>query len=129
MSETNESAPQKDEEAQHPVPDVWRGVLREVVRRLVAADFALRTPVVGVAPVSSETANQMQRYVADYGAALVDLPEEPWDTSVSQWYGSHWDVLVDLWTSDEGRSDLVLFCNVRQCDAGYIITLESIHVP
>jgi hypothetical protein len=83
----------------------------------------------GVAPVPSATADQMRRYVADYGATLVELPEESWETSVSQWYGSHWDVLVDLWTKEEGRSDLVLFCNVRESAAGYLITLESIHVP
>ena len=129
MSEPNESSPEKDEDAQHPVPVVWRDALRIVVQRFVAGDFGLTTRVDGVAPVSSAAAEQMRRYVADYGATLVQLPDEAWKTSVSQWQGQYWDVLVDLWTKQEGRSDLVLFCNVRENDAGYLITLESIHVP
>jgi hypothetical protein len=54
------------------------------------------------------TAEQIRRYLADYGCTLVELPEDTWQTSVSQWMETHWEVLVDLWTAEEGRSDLVL---------------------
>jgi hypothetical protein len=129
MSDINRPAPEKDERSQHPVAGAWRAPLREVVQRLVAGDYGLTSPVDGVAPVSSATAEQMRRYVADYAATLVELPDDCWDTSVAQWYGTHWELLVDLWTTEEGRSDLVLSCNVRESGAGYLITLESIHVP
>jgi hypothetical protein len=36
---------------------------------------------------------------------------------------------VDLWTAEEGRSDLVLFCNVRENGSGFLTAIESIHVP
>src|SRR5687767_2855943 len=110
MPEGSLPSPEKDEHAQQPVPGVWRAPLREVVRRIAAADYGLMTPVEGVAPVSPRTADQMREYVSDYGATLVELPEDSWVSSVAQWYGAHWDVLVDLWTAEEGRSDLVLFC-------------------
>jgi hypothetical protein len=129
MNESRQSTPEKDEQQQHSVPVVWRGTLRDIVGRLAAGDYGLTKSVDGVAPVSAATAEQMRQYVADYGTTLVELPEDSWTTSVAQWYGSHWDVLVDLWTAEEGRSDLVLFCNVRENGAGYLVALESIHVP
>ena len=129
MSEPDQPACTKDEHAQQPVPGVWRALLRDIVHRLVTGDYGLTHPLKGVAPVSPETAEQMREYVVDYGATLIELPDEAWVTSVAQWYGTHWGVLVDLWTAEEGRSDLVLFCNVREAGTGYLISLESIHVP
>ena len=129
MSETSPPALEKDEHAQQPVPGVWRAVLRDVVRRLAAGDYGLTPPLDGVAPVSPETAKQMREYVVEYGATLVELPEDSWATSVAQWYGTQWNVIVDLWTAEEGRSDLVLFCSVREAGTGYVISLDSIHVP
>jgi hypothetical protein len=129
MNESKEPTLPKDELGQHAVPVVWRGVLRDVVGRLVAGDYSLTKPVDSVAPVSPAIAEQMREYVADYGATLVELPDDWWASSVAQWYGDHWEVLVDLWTAEEGRSDLVLFCSVRENASGYLTALESIHVP
>jgi hypothetical protein len=120
---------QKDEQAQHPIAGAWRATLRDVVRRFGSGDYGLSTGVPGVAPVAAATAEQIRKYVADYRATLVELPDDTWRTSVAQWYGTHWELLVDLWTAEEGRSDLVLFCTVREADDGHLITLESVHVP
>ena len=67
--------------------------------------------------------------MATYGAALVDLPEESWDTSVAQWMETYWEVLVDLWTVQEGRSDLVLHARVFEVGYDFEIKIDSIFVP
>jgi hypothetical protein len=120
---------EKDEQAHRPIAGAWRGALREVVRRFASGDYGLSTGVAGVSPVASATAEQIRKYVGDYRATLVELPDNSWGTSVAQWYGTHWELLVDLWTAEEGRSDLVLFCTVREAADGYVITLDSVHVP
>jgi hypothetical protein len=60
---------------------------------------------------------------------LVDLPEATWQTSVAMWYGSFWDVLVDLWTAEEGRSDLVLHGRVTESDSGVRFSIHMVYVP
>ena len=125
----NDPRPVKDEEGQHPVPGAWRGTLREIVRAFVAGDFGLTKGVARVEAVEPEKADDIRASVAAYGATLVDLPEGTWNTSVAQWYGTHWQVLVDLWTAEEGRSDLVLDCHVQELDNDFCITLHFVYVP
>jgi hypothetical protein len=118
----------KDEEA-HPVASAWRPTFRKIVRALVRGDYGLKQSIPSVAKVSARTAQQMKRYVADYGETLCDLPEKTWTTSVAQWTGSHWDVLVDLWTAESGRSDMVLHAFVSESKSGYQIKIHLVYVP
>jgi hypothetical protein len=104
-------------------------MLRAVVRSLVDGDYSLRKGVAGVEPVSLATAEHMRAYLVDYGATLVELPGETWKTSVAQWMGTRWDILVDLWTAEEGRSDLVLEGWVEETDAGPRLTIHMVYVP
>lgn len=119
----------KDGDAQHPIAGAWRPMLCEVVRSFVEGDYGLAKGVAGVEPVSAETAEQISDYVADYGATLVELPEDTWQTSVAQWMGTHWDILVDLWTAEEGRSDLVLQGKVAETNVGPRFTVYMVYVP
>jgi hypothetical protein len=119
----------KDENDAHPIAGSWRPMLRDVVRRLVAGDYRLEEGVSGVEPVSSKTAEHIRSAIADYGATLVDLPPDSWQTSVAQWYGTHWDILLDLWTAEEGRSDLVLFGKMVETQAGPRFTIHMAYVP
>ena len=119
----------KDENAEHPVASAWRPTLCEIVKAFVRGDYALKQRVPSVAPVSAETARQIERYVADYGETLCELPEETWSTSVAQWTGSHWDVLVDLWTVESGRSDMVLDARVSETPDGFSIEIHLVYVP
>lgn len=106
-------APVKDYENELPVAEVWRPMIERVVQRFAKGDYALGEGVPEVAPVSAETATQIREYVEDYGATLVALDPETWDSSVSRWMGDKWEVLVDLWTEEEGPSDMVLHLYVR----------------
>src|SRR5687768_4564097 len=100
--------PVKDEDAAHPVATVWRSTFREIVRAFAAGDYQLKRSIDSVAPVPSKKAQRIQTQIENYGEALAELPDETWQSSVSQWMETHWEVLVDLWTVD-GESDLVLF--------------------
>jgi hypothetical protein len=119
----------RDENAAHPVASAWRPTLCEIVKAFVRHDYALNQCIPSVAPVSAETAREIERYVADYGETLCELPDETWATSVAQWTGSHWDVLVDLWTVESGRSDMVLDARVFETNDGLSVEIHFVCVP
>lgn len=121
--------PLKDPQNAHPIPESWRPVLGRIVEGLVQGAYELSTPLAFVAPVSRSTAEQIREYVADYGETLIELPDEAWDTSVSQWMETHWDVLVDLWTAESGKSDMVLAVRVFDVGREYRFEIDSVHVP
>ena len=59
----------------------------------------------------------------------MELPEETWDSSVCIWMGVRWDALIDLWTSSEGRSDLVLSLRVSEDGSGFKFDVYMVYVP
>jgi hypothetical protein len=128
MQPTNQQ-PVKDKDGAHPIADAWRSQLREIVKAFAEGDYDLSRGIPSVAPVSKATTNQIRAYIADFGEALADLHDETWHSSVSQWMGTHWDVLVDLWTVESGRSDLVLSLRVFEADKGFRFEIDSLHVP
>jgi hypothetical protein len=119
----------KDEEAEHPIAAAWRAALKDVVKAFVRGDYQLSVAVPNVDPIPQADADQIKAYIADYGETLIELPDETWQTSVAQWQGRHWDILVDLWTQESGCSDMVLAARVFERDAGYRIVVDSVHVP
>lgn len=119
----------KDEETERPIPSAWRLVIREIVGAFVRHDYHLGAGIPGVAQISAETATQIQNYIQDYGATLIDLPDETWNSSVCIWMGTRWDALIDLWTVSEGRSDLVLSLHVTEADGGFLFRLHMVYVP
>lgn len=119
----------KDAENQRPLPAVWRPVFQAVVTALVSGDYRLSTPIPGLRPLSAETAEAIRDYIQEYGETLIALPEATWDSSICLWMGDYWDVLVDLWTLGEGRSDLVLQARVRESGSGYVYEVEGVYVP
>jgi hypothetical protein len=43
--------------------------------------------------------------------------------------GDHWDALIDLWTEEEGSSDLVLQVHVSEVDSEFLVTVNMVYVP
>ncbi len=125
----NEVPVVKDEESEHPIPIAWRPIFVDIISAFVKKNYQLATGLDGVSSVSEETANHIKEYIEDYGEELIKLPEETWDSSVCIWMGTHWDVLVDLWTAEEGRSDLVLGARVAESNNGYIVNVDMVYVP
>jgi hypothetical protein len=114
---------------QRPVPTAWRRTLQEVVRAFASGDYELTSGIASVEPVGAKLAGRMRGYVKQYPATLVDLPDETWKSSVSQWTGSQWEVFVDLWTAEAGRSDLVLSARVFEAGDGFRIRVDGLYVP
>ena len=129
LGEDMEVVPSKDQSSEHPVPTSWRPVFFQIVRALSIGDCAAVSEVPGVASLSPETLAQITDYLRDYGEVLTDLPERAWDTSVAQWMDSHWEVLVDLWTEGEGRSDLVLSARVSEASSDFVFEVHMVYVP
>jgi hypothetical protein len=121
--------PTKDPDDQQSIPEAWRDTLREVVKAFVAGDYDLSRGVAGVDPIPASMAAQIREFILDYGATLVELPEAAWATSITQWNGPHWEFFVDLWTAEEGRSDLVLSGTVVETAGAYRFTLHLVYVP
>lgn len=121
--------PIRDENAAHPVATVWRPTLKRVVEAFVAGDFQLRRGIESVIPPAPDVAEGIAVRVADYGETLIDLPEETWKSSIAQWMDPHWDLVIDLWTKEAGRSDLVLTAQVEEIDGEYRFEIDSVYVP
>ena len=121
--------PVKDEEKERPIPVEWRSVFRDIINSFVLHDYALKSRPEGVLPVSAETARQIAEYISDYGEELVELHEDAWKGSTCIWMGEKWEVLIDLWTKSEGRSDLVLSAKVSESEFGYVVDVYMVYVP
>lgn len=119
----------KDEKDQQPIPTAWRATLLEIVEAFKDGDYILSRGVKGVRPVSQKRAKAMADNVSDYGARLVSLPEKAWQSSVSMWMLDYWEVLVDLFTVEEGASDLVLHVRVFEVGSGYEYEIVNVYVP
>jgi hypothetical protein len=122
--------PVKDTESEGSVPEVWRSTLRAIVDSLVRRDAVLADGLPAVDAVSVAETQIFLQAVADYGdVTLIPLPDEAWDTSVTRWCGDRWSCLVDLWTEDEGRSDLVLDVDVFEYGSEYRFRVHLVYVP
>lgn len=120
---------ERDLNSQKQVPSAWRGTLSAIVDAIKESDFQLARGIVGVPALAERTARSIKGNIEDYGAQLVSLPEQTWNTSACQWMGTYWDLVVDLFTEEEGASDLVLSVRVRESSAGYSYDVLSVHVP
>src|SRR4029453_9273705 len=104
-----------------------RPVFCEIVHALVRGDYALSSCSRRVRLRKPEIAAQMRAYIADYGATLVDLPEATWKTSVALWMGPFWEIFVDLWTAEEGCSDMVLSVHVSEDASGFQFEVQLVY--
>lgn len=95
----------------------------------VEGDYHLKAGLLGVKGISTDLAARISESVQNYGATLVELPDETWDSSVCIWNGTHWDALVDLWTKEEGPSDLVLHARVIDLSPGFEFRIHLVYVP
>ena len=129
MTPESSAPPLKDASREQPVPTAWRPTIEQLVQRLVAGDYALAEDVEGVEQPSSTTSEQIRAYLKDYGATLVPLEPATWESSVVRWMDPHWKVLIDLWTAEEGCSDLVLHLTATERGAQVRFETYMVYVP
>jgi len=125
----NEILVEKNKEEELPIPHIWRPIFKNIVKAFVNKDYNLSLGVNNVNLVSDKTAEQIQEYIEDYGEELIDLPDETWDTSIYIYYGEYWNVIIDLFTKNEGLSDLVLNAEVKEKDNNYVVDINLVYVP
>jgi hypothetical protein len=111
--------PLLDGSREGPIPVAWRSPLQAIVDALVRREATLATGLSFVEPVPPDISHRCLEVLDAYGTVtLVPLPEESWESSIARWLGDRWRCLVDLWTKEEGRSDLVLDVDVFENAAG-----------
>lgn len=126
---TNTIAVLKDEDNQQSVPSAWRDTLIAIVEAFKDGDYELQRGLIRVRPITPKDAARIAQNITSYPATLVSLPEASWKTSVCQWMRSYWTVLVDLYTIEDGESDLVLFVRVYEDGVDFFFDVQSVHVP
>ena len=119
----------KDLTAQQPIPTVWRETLRRTADAIAAAQFDPGSLPQAVVPLTPADVERFQEATRAYGATLIALPAETWKTSVCIWTGAHWDALIDLWTLEEGSSDLVMAVRITESGPAFSFCVKLVYVP
>jgi hypothetical protein len=119
----------KDEENELPIPQVWRDVFCQIVKSLSNKDYLVNSTISNVPSLSISDSKHIEDNIESYGEELTELPPETWDSSIYLWMGTHWDVIIDLWTLGEGQSDLVLSAKVYETNNQYTFKIEMVYVP
>ncbi|MBO6730091.1 MAG: hypothetical protein JJ884_09270 [Maricaulis sp.] len=118
----------RDFDRELPVPTIWRAALADLANSLALSAPEIKAVTMRLKPVLPDDMRRISTNIQDYGCSLVPLPEASWETSVCRWLGGHWEVLVDLFTDAEGRSDLVMHVTVAEQD-GFLVSLHDVYVP
>lgn len=124
--------------SESPIPLSLRPALSEVVDRLVAGDYeGLKHD-----RIDPYADRDLGLWIREYGrapgsdepgrATLVPLPEEAWDWAEVVFEDSGpprvWGVVLDLWTLEEGHSDLSMEAEVTATSGGLRVVVSDIHV-
>lgn len=100
-----------------------------VVAQLVAGDYEGLEQRTGGVRLSAE---QMRDAVSQYGRRLRMPPDDVFKNlsivDIRAPGPKAWSVVCDLWTEEEGRSDLSLELTLIEGDRGIRVELDDIHV-
>ncbi len=118
----------KDEENNRPVPTVWRDTLILIVEAIKSNNYEMLSTTTTVRSALKKDIDIINENIEDYGCQLVSLPESTWETSVCQWMIDYWDVLIDLYTKEEGASDMSLSIRVIEKGKEFEFEIMSLHV-
>jgi len=103
--------------------------IQDLLDRLIRGDYAAAEALTGGNRLS---AAEIEGAIAEYGRRLVAPPADSSPRSVIDIEGSEpeqWSVYVDLWTAEEGRSDLTLELTLTESSREtYGVQIDNIHV-
>ena len=85
--------------------------------------------VVGVGPISADTAKWIASNIEAYGEPLAPLDAQTWNRSICVWMEGYWDILVDLSTKTDPVSDLTLHANLYERGSGLELEVYGVYVP
>ncbi|MUH72024.1 hypothetical protein [Psychrosphaera haliotis] len=101
----------------------------QIVKLISRQNYFRDSPLHNVKSLNESDSLHIQSYIESYGEELIELPIETWDSSIYIWMGNHWNVIIDLWTRAEGRSDLVLSAKVYEDNNEYLFDINMVYVP
>ena len=110
------------------LPPELKSAIVELVGDLVAGRYV---ELASDGRIGRLTADELAETIRRYGRTLIPLPDDTW--SFVQVYPINGDanalVLdVDMFTSEEGRSDLTLSLSARRDGDDWIIGIDDLHV-
>ncbi|HEY6560411.1 MAG TPA: hypothetical protein VI072_24170 [Polyangiaceae bacterium] len=103
-------------------------IVEQIVRLLVSGDYAA---VERLTSGRNLTAAELEQAVHDYGRRLVLPAADEFHVDAIQVTGRvpvTWYVRVDLWTAEEGKSDLSLELSVVEHPQGPLAEMDGLHV-
>lgn len=108
------------------MPTAWRPTLKMIADTFVAGGIPSGE---GIREIDPESARINAVNIQNYGKTLGPLTDRAWETSVYIWMRSYWQALVDLSTSDNERSDLVLHVKIYEVGSSFQFESGLIYVP
>lgn len=119
-----------DPEFQSPIPTIWRDTIILIVDAFKDKDFAGLNTITNVELIDLEYASELAEYIVDYGAHLISLSKDTWNTSVCLYMEDEfWKAIIDLFTAEEGRSDLILDLHIFKKQNQFEFQINGIYVP
>ncbi|MFW1644768.1 DUF7668 domain-containing protein [Acinetobacter guillouiae] len=119
-----------DQEFQSPIPTIWRDTIILIVDAFKDKDFARLNTIPNVELIDLEYASELVEYIVDYGAHLISLPKDTWNTSVCLYMEDEfWKAIIDLFTAEEGCSDLILDLHIFKKQNQFEFQINGIYVP
>lgn len=112
------------------IPEFVRPLIAALVRDLAAGNYG---DVERDGRAGHLTAEDLRRLIVDYGETLIPLPDDAFDVGGDAYLleGSdppEWAIDQDLWTKEQGRSDLTLQLDVTFADGEYRLEVTDLHV-
>ena len=113
------------------IPSYLIPAMKSVVQELVIGNYA---QLEADGRAGRLTAEELRRAVTQYGRRLVDPPNESIERAYmhpikEQAQGLHsWAVDLDLWTVEEGQSDLTLSMTVQDRNGEVFVQIDDLHV-
>ncbi|OTG99754.1 hypothetical protein [Acinetobacter sp. ANC 4973] len=119
-----------DSEFQSPIPSIWRDCIIQIVEAFKDKDFGRLNTLPSVQCIDLAYASEIAENIDAYGAHLISLAEESWHTSVCIYMENEsWKAIIDLFTVEEGRSDLIIDLFIFKKENQFIFQINNIYVP
>ena len=120
---------EKDIGFEKPIPTLWHHSIIAIVEAIKSNDLKQLNNINGIQALTQTDINRFRENIEEYGCNLASLPSMTWQTSVCQWMGDGWEVLIDLFTIEEGLSDLALSMKIVEKGKEFEFRVTSIYVP
>lgn len=104
-------------------------IVKSIVRLLVEKNYE---EVIRSCSTSRLSALDLRNAIRDYGRTLTMPPDRVFETLdvlvVESDETPTWYVPIDLWTAEEGRSDLTLELTMMKAEDRWLVELDDLHV-